>query len=87
MVKSITDKPLPLVKVFGRRGSSRGYKIRDFLHRCDSAFEWVELDTDAVARVLGLQDAHDARLPLCLFADGAQSSPVHRRLDVFFQKQ
>lgn len=72
MVESITDMALPLVKVYGRRGSSHGYKIRDFLHRCDIAFEWVEIDGDAAARALGLQDAHDARLPLCLFADGAR---------------
>jgi hypothetical protein len=57
------DKPFPLVKIYGRRGSSHGYKIRDFLHRCDIAFEWVELGSDEAAREVGVQQLNDPRLP------------------------
>ena len=61
------------VLIFGRIGTPLGYMIRDFLHRCDIPFEWVELtgDEDARARagVCGLQDS---RLPVCIFPDGTR---------------
>jgi hypothetical protein len=31
------------VQVLGKAGSSSGYVIRDFLHRSDIPYEWVEL--------------------------------------------
>ena len=37
------------VKLFGRRGSAEAHLIRDFLHRCDVPFEWIELNNDAQA--------------------------------------
>lgn len=61
------------VKIFGTRGSSEAYAIRDFLHRCGIPFEWVELTGDEQARsqaqVTGLRDS---RLPICGFPDGSR---------------
>jgi beta-glucosidase len=34
------------VKLFGTRNSPPAYSIRDFLERCDVAFEWIELQND-----------------------------------------
>ena len=51
----------PLVRIYGRLGSVEGYRLRDFLHRCDVPFEWVERDS-----------AGDARLPICEFPDGTR---------------
>jgi thioredoxin reductase (NADPH) len=52
----------PLVKVYGKLGSSAAYAIRDFLHRCDVPFEWVEVRDGASAE----------RLPVCEFPDGTR---------------
>lgn len=60
------------VKVFGRAGSAAAYSIRDFLHRSDVPFEWVELQDDEQARALGMNDRRDSRLPLCMFPDGTR---------------
>lgn len=72
MTEQTNGNPFPMVKIYGRHSSSDGYKIRDFLHRCDIAFDWIELDSDAAARAVGLQDRNDARLPVCVFADGSR---------------
>ena len=65
---SHTDQP-PSVKVFGRTGSAAAYAIRDFLHRCDVPFEWVELTADEQARQIGVDSINDPRLPVCIFPD------------------
>lgn len=39
------------VKLFGKRGSAEAHLIRDFLHRCDVPFEWIELNNDARAQL------------------------------------
>src|SRR6266853_5073687 len=63
----------PLVKIFGRLGSATAYAIRDFLHRSDVPFEWVQLATDDQARSLaGVDHLQDSRLPVCVFADGTR---------------
>jgi thioredoxin reductase (NADPH) len=63
----------PLVKVFGRLGSATAYAIRDFLHRSDVPFEWVQLATDEQARSdAGVDHLQDSRLPVCVFADGTR---------------
>ena len=31
------------VLVFGTRGSAEAFAIRDFLHRCDVPFQWIEV--------------------------------------------
>lgn len=62
----------PEVTVIGRTGSAACYAIRDFLHRNDVPFRWVEPRDDAQARELGLDGLSDARLPLCEFPDGTR---------------
>ena len=45
--------------------------IRDFLHRSDIDFEWIELRSDEEARDrAGVSNLQDSRLPVCEFADG-----------------
>src|ERR1700726_3802776 len=60
------------VKLFGTRGSSTAYAIRDFLYRSDVPFDWVELQTDEQARAVGATGLEDPRLPICLFPDGTR---------------
>ena len=61
-----------IVKVFGRTGCAAAYAVRDFLHRCDVPFEWIELKTDEQARAIGVDSINDSRLPVCVFPDGAR---------------
>ena len=63
----------PLVKIFGRPGSATAYAIRDFWHRSDVPFEWIQLTTDEQARSqAGVDHLQDSRLPVCVFADGSR---------------
>jgi thioredoxin reductase (NADPH) len=63
----------PLVRIFGRPGSAVAYAIRDFLHRSDVPFEWVQLTTDEQARSqAGVDHLQDSRLPVCVFPDGTR---------------
>jgi len=63
----------PLVRIFGRPGSATAYAIRDYLHRSDVPFEWVQLVTDEQARSqAGVDQLQDSRLPVCIFADGTR---------------
>ena len=61
------------IQLFGTRGSAEAYAIRDFLHRCDVPFQWIELVSDEqaqkYAQVSGLDDG---RLPVCVFPDGTR---------------
>jgi thioredoxin reductase (NADPH) len=63
----------PTIKVYGTRGSAACYSIRDFLHRSDVPFQWIDLASDeqarAEAQVSGLGDK---RLPVCEFPDGTR---------------
>jgi thioredoxin reductase (NADPH) len=45
------------VKIYGRARSAQAYQLRDFLHRCDVPFEWIELESDP---------------PVCEFPDGTR---------------
>ena len=40
------------IQIFGTRGSADCYSIRDFLHRGDVPFEYIELTIDEAARTL-----------------------------------
>jgi len=69
--KTDTPDALSLVKIYGRLGSVEGHAIRDFLHRSDIPFEWMELANDDEARAqAGVQHLRDNRLPVCVFPDG-----------------
>ena len=63
----------PAIKIYGTRGSAACYSIRDFLHRSDVPFQWIDLTSDerarAEAEVSGLEDR---RLPICEFPDGTR---------------
>ena len=65
------DTSQPTIRVYGTRGSSSCYSIRDFLHRSDVPFQWIELTSDEQARSLaGVEGLNDPRLPICVFPDG-----------------
>ena len=63
----------PAIKIYGTRGSAACYSIRDFLHRSDVPFQWIDLTSNqqarAEAQVSGLADQ---RLPICEFPDGTR---------------
>lgn len=66
-----SGKRQPLVTVIGAPGCGLAHAIRDFLHRSDIPFESVQVSNEAEARRLaGVDDLHDPRLPVCVFADG-----------------
>lgn len=71
-----------LVRVYGRLGNAAAYTIRDFLHRCDVPFEWVQLGSDAHAREeANVDHLRDARLPVCVFPDGTRmEAPTIRQI-------
>lgn len=62
-----------MVNIYGRMRSANGYAIRDFLHRSDIPFEWIELGSDREAEELAhVQHLSDSRLPVCVFEDGTR---------------
>ena len=62
-----------IVRLYGKRKSPQAYAIRDFLHRSDIPFEWIELRDNEQARdELGVENVDDARLPICIFPDGTR---------------
>ena len=58
------------------------YTIRDFLHRSDVPYEWVEVRTDEQARAIaGVDKVDDSRLPVCIFPDGTRlECPTIRKI-------
>jgi thioredoxin reductase (NADPH) len=67
------DSSQPTIQVFGTRGSAVCYSIRDFLHRSDVPFEWIDLTSDEQVRSLaGVEGLNDPRLPICVFPDGTR---------------
>src|SRR5580692_7318224 len=61
MTKSSQPDSPGKVLIFGRIGTPLVYMIRDFLHRCDIPFDWVELTGDD--RLLGDWFRSGARQP------------------------
>jgi thioredoxin reductase (NADPH) len=70
------------VKILGKTGSAGAYALRDFLHRSDVPFEWIELNSDDQARTqAGVENLADSRLPVCVFQDGSRlECPTIRQL-------
>ena len=60
----------PVVKIVGKPGSPIAYAIRDFLHRSDVPYEWIEIHNDEQARAAGVPNIRETKLPVCMFADG-----------------
>lgn len=60
------------IRILGSQWSPQSFEVKEFLARNRVAYEWVDLDQDAVARALAMQLAGDlTRLPLVLFPDGS----------------
>jgi thioredoxin reductase (NADPH) len=63
----------PQVTIVGRRASSDGYQLRDFLSRNGVPYEWVEIDeADRVSALLDATDGVIDHLPICVLPSGAQ---------------
>jgi thioredoxin reductase (NADPH) len=61
------------IQLFGTRGSAEAYLLRDFMHRCDVPFQWIELTSDEQARTLAnVNGLSDQRIPVCVFSDGTR---------------
>src|SRR5437016_4401425 len=61
----------PQVVLVGRRASSLGYELRDFLSRNGMPYDWVEVDdADRVRQLLGTDDVDTSRRPICVLPDG-----------------
>ena len=73
MAGTTMDQSQDNIRILGTRGSAQAYAIRDFLHRSDVPFEWIELATDEQVREQAqLKNLDDSRLPVCLFSDGTR---------------
>ena len=73
--------PVPVVRIYGKVGCPQAYAIRDFLHRSDVPFEWIELTTDEQCRAIGIDNPDDQRAPVCIFPDGARlEKPTVRQI-------
>src|SRR5258706_3418441 len=61
----------PQVVLVGRRTSSLGYELRDFLSRNGVPYDWVEIDdADRVRLLFDGDDIDASRLPICVLPDG-----------------
>src|SRR4051794_18937543 len=61
----------PQVVLVGRRTSSLGYELRDFLSRNGVPYDWVEIDdADRVGQLFDGRDVDPNRLPICVLPDG-----------------
>ena len=61
----------PQVVLVGRRASSLGYELRDFLSRNGVPYDWVESDdAERVLQLFAGDDIDPNRLPICVLPDG-----------------
>src|SRR3982075_3763322 len=72
---------IPVVKIVGKPGSPIAYAIRDFLHRSDVPYEWIEIHNDEQARAEGVLAVHETKFPVCIFQDDTRmESPTIRQI-------
>jgi len=62
----------PQVVLVGRRTSSLGYELRDFLSRNGVPYDWVDIDDADRVRQLFDGNIDPDRLPICVLPDGRQ---------------
>ena len=61
----MTEPNQPMVKIYGTRGSAACYSIRDFLHRSDVPFQWIDLTSGEEAGAeAGVRGPDDPSLPV-----------------------
>jgi thioredoxin reductase (NADPH) len=61
------------IVIYGCAHSAACYKVRDFLTRNCTEYDWVELKTDDEARTLaGISGLGDPRLPLCVLSENSK---------------
>jgi thioredoxin reductase (NADPH) len=78
----MTEPNQPMVKIYGTPGSAACYSIRDFLHRSDVPFEWIDLTSGEEAGAeAGVRGPNDPSLPVCVFPDGLRlANPTIRQI-------
>jgi thioredoxin reductase (NADPH) len=57
--------------VIGTINSGSCYAVRNFLHRSDIPFQWIDINADPAARAR-FRVASDDKLPVCVFPDGTR---------------
>src|SRR5437762_1780184 len=63
----------PTIKIYGTPGSAACYSIRDFLHRSDVPFEWIDLTSgEQACAEAGVRGPQVPSLPVCVFPDGVR---------------
>ena len=76
MLQIAQRTPADSVYVVGYRASPHAQEYRDFLERNGVAHEWIDVESDPLARFLGApEDLRGVRLPVFLFADGTRLEP------------
>jgi thioredoxin reductase (NADPH) len=70
MADMINPGPDRKLRLLGKTGSPHAHALRDFLHRSDIPFEWVEVESEEQARAAGLRG--EQTLPVCIFPDGTR---------------
>jgi len=69
------------IKILGVPGCSWDYKLRDFLHRSDVPFEWIQISSDEQVRAQTGANITKSSLPMCVFPDGTRlERPTIRQL-------
>ena len=75
----------PQVVLVGRRTSSLGYELRDFLSRNGVPYDWVEIDDAERVGQLFDGDIDPNRLPICVLPDGRQLAQATVPLGLGFE--
>ncbi|MBV8827988.1 MAG: FAD-dependent oxidoreductase [Acidobacteriaceae bacterium] len=77
----VNNEP-PALHLLSPAACLSAYTIRDFLHRSDVPFDYLELHSDEQARqYAGVDNLKDRRLPVCIFPDGTRmENPTLRQI-------